>query len=292
MKTPISRRDALKTIGCSLAATAAYIPFTNSLSANPKKTFKIGACDWSIGHRYSLGAMALAKELGLDGVQVSFGQPGSANDLRDARNRKAYYEVSQKYGVEVASLAMGLLNDFPYASYPDAEAWAHECLDVMKQMNQKIVLLAFFGKGDIKNEPELQKAVIRKLKVLAPKAEKAGMIIGLETWLSADEHLYIIDAVGSPAVQVYYDTANSNKMGYDIYEEIERLGTEHICEIHMKENGALLGQGIIDFERVRDILEDVGYHDWLIIEGARPKGAEIKESYLHNREYLQAVFNA
>ena len=59
-----------------------------------------------------------------------------------------------------------------------------------------------------------------------------------------------------------------------------------------KENDALLGKGIIDFERVRDVIGTIGYHNWLIIEGARPKGAEIKESYLHNREYLQAVFNA
>ena len=64
----------------------------------------------------------------------------------------------------------------------------------------------------------------------------------METWLSKDDHIRIIDGVGSPAVQVYYDTANSNKAGYDIYQEIRQLGRKHICEVHCKENGALLGQ--------------------------------------------------
>ena len=92
-------------------------------------------------------------------------------------------------------------------------------------------------------------------------------------------------------MRVYYDVANSHKMGYDIYEEMSRLGKEYICEIHAKENGYLLGQGEIDFERVKNILDDIEYDGWVIIEGAIPEGAEIFESYTYNNKYLRSVLN-
>src|SRR5207253_323164 len=77
-------------------------------------------------------------------------------------------------GVEIASLAMGCLNSMPYATMDVTEKWVLECIDVMEKMGQKIVLVAFFGKGDINGKPELQAKVVEKLKRAAPKAEKAG----------------------------------------------------------------------------------------------------------------------
>ena len=101
----------------------------------------------------------------------------------------------------------------------------------------------------------------------------------------------IIDRVGSPAVKVYYDVANSNKMGYDIYSEIRWLGKKgQICEVHMKENGALLGKGKVDFRKVRAALGDIGYSGWMQIESAVPKGAEMLPSYKQNLALLRSLF--
>ena len=281
----ITRRQAL-TIGTGLAISPALLCLAN----DRQRRFKIGACDWSIGRGGQLGALELAKQIGLDGVQVSFGQPGGEFDLRSEAIRRQYEQAAAEHGVEIASLAMGVLNSIPYASDKDAERWVEECVEVMPKLRQKIVLLAFFGNGDIKDKPELQAEVIRRLKRVAPQAEKAGVVLGLETWLSADEHLRILDAVGSPAVQVYYDTANMEKQGYDIYREIRQLGRERICEFHCKENGFLLGEGRVDFRRVKDAMDDIGYSGWLVIESAVGDGRSVQDSYVHNQKYLRSVF--
>ena len=94
--------------------------------------------------------------------------------------------------------------------------------------------------------------------------------------------------MGSKAVQVYYDVCNSNDRGYDIYQEIRLLG-KHICEVHAKENGSLLGQGKVDFKKVRAALEDINYHGWVQIEGAVPPGKEIVESYQANCKFLRGI---
>ncbi len=273
------------------AAGFALSPAVSAMAVDTPRRFKIGACDWSIGRRGQPSALPLAKEMGLDGVQVSFGKPDGQFDLRKENVRRQYQQVAQQHHVEIASLGMGVLNSVPYSSSLDAERWVAECIEVLPKLDLKILLLAFFGQGDIKDKPELQKEVIRRLKKVAPRAEKAGVIIGLETWLNANEHLRILDAVGSPAVQVYYDTANMEKQGYDIYKEIRQLGRKRICEFHCKENGFLLGEGRIDFRRVKEAIDDIGYAGWLIIESAVGKDKSVQDSYVHNRKHLRKIFH-
>ena len=116
------------------------------------------------------------------------------------------------------------------------------------------------------------------------------MILGFESWLNAEAHLRILDAVGSPAVQVYYDVANMDHCGYDVYAGIRQLGRDRICQIHAKENDFLLGKGKIDFVQVKAVLDDIQWNGWLIIESAVEPGKSLEESYKLNQQYLRSVF--
>jgi sugar phosphate isomerase/epimerase len=252
--------------------------------------FKLSACDWSIGNAQRPEAFAVAKDTGLDGVEVSFGEPGRPNDLRDEAVRKQYGESCAKVGLQISSLAMGILNSVPYSSDPRTEQWVADVVEVLPKLGLKVCLLAFFGNGDIKGDKAKQDEVIRRLKKVAPKAEQAGVVLGVESWMNADDHLRILDGVGSPAVQVYYDVANMTQMGYDICREIRQLGKDRICQFHMKENGFLLGQGKVDFPRVKEAIDDIGYRGWLVIEGATIPGKTLVECYQHNQKYLRTVF--
>lgn len=287
MKSPrINRRSALAAMGGSLLASSAW----QCLAAAPQRTFKIGACDWSIQCRGDVAAMKMAQDIGLDGVQVSFGRPDDEYDLRKAENREKYQAEAKKHDVEICSLAMGILNQIPYATSPEAEQWVLDCIEVMPKLDQKIVLLAFFSNGDLKDKKDMQDAAIARLKKAAPRAEKAGVTLAVESYLNADDHKRILDAVGSSAVKVYYDVANMEKMGYDVYKEIRQLGRDRICQIHCKENGYLLGEGKIDFPRVKEAIDEIGWQGWLVIEGAVPKGGQMFDSYVKNQKYLRGLF--
>jgi len=255
-----------------------------------QRRFKIGACDWSVGQRQKPEAFAVAKEIGLDGLEVSFNDPGIDNDLRDEKVREQYLGLSKKEGIEIASLAMGILNRVPYAEDPRTEKWVADVVEVMPKLGVKICLLAFFGKGNINGERAKQDEVIRRLKKIAPQAEKAGVVLGVESRLNAEDHIRIVEEVASPAVQVYYDVANMTQQGYDIYKEIRQLGKERLCQIHMKENGFLLGEGKVDFPRVKEAIDEIGYAGWLIIEGATVRGKNLVECYQHNQKYLRSIF--
>jgi sugar phosphate isomerase/epimerase len=281
-------------LAASTATTAsALLGDPSSLHAaegQKQSAFPISACDWSINCRHKLDAFTFAKSLGLQGVEVSFGEPGVENDLREEKVRAAYLAESEKNGVAISSLAMGILNQIPFATDPQTEQWVSDCIEVMPKVRVTNVLLAFFAKGDIKDAPELQDKVIARLKRLAPKAQEAGVVLGIESWLDADAHIRILDAVDSPAVKVYYDVANMTTAGYDIYAEIPKLGHERICQFHMKENGFLLGEGKVDFPRLAKTIAQINYDQWIVIESAHPKGSDLGDAYRHNQRYLRSIF--
>ncbi len=275
----------------SLAGMSSLVPFHHIMAENAiLHHHKIGICDWHIQSGGDPKAFQLASEFGLDGIQLTYQPLHEKNNLTDKEVRKNFLAESKKHKVEIASMAMGIFNHQPFATDPNAELWVNQCMEIMIDLKQKIVLLAFFGNGDIKDKPDMQKSVIERLKKLTPFAEKNGLTLGLETWLNKEEHMHILDAVGSDSVKVYYDTANMDKMGYNVAEEIRWLGKKNaICQIHMKENITRLGQGSVNFPDVKKALQDIHYSDWLIIEAAVKDGW--KESAIANGIFLNELFN-
>ena len=268
-------------------------------AAEKRPSFSIGACDWSLGKEGSIKAIHIAKQIGLDGVQCSFGAPGDGDDLRKPAVREAYATASKETGVAIASLAMGVLNRVPLATEDRAERWVGQCIDTMTQCintmtstspKPKVVLLAFFGKADIKQDRDKQDELIKRLKRLAPKAESAGVILGIESGLDTDDLLRILDEVNSPAVQAYYDVANMQKRGYDVYGGIQKLGKERICEIHAKEYGHLIGHGKIDFEKVHQAIVEIDWHGWIMLERATIESRPLEDCYRKNYGYLKRLF--
>ena len=272
--------------------SSALLPtaFTEVERMARRQKFFIGACDWSLGKAASPKAFEVAKQIGLDGVQVSYNSQKDETWLANPANIQKIKEASERTGVKIASLAIGELNRVPYKSEPRTEAWVSNAIDAAKALKVKVILLAFFSKNDLRNDDAGKQIVIERLKKVAPKAEKFGITLAIESYLSAQEHIDIINSVGSKAVKVYYDFCNATDAGYDIYQEIPLLGKDLICEIHMKENGFLLGKGSLDWQKIQAALHDIGYKGWMQIEGATPPKANILESYRQNLQFLKEVF--
>jgi sugar phosphate isomerase/epimerase len=287
----LSRRDLLKR-SALLTALMSQGLLTDVFGDAPKKKLHIGACDWSIGKSSDIGAFEVAKQIGLEGVQVNLGSDENALHLRQKSRQQAYLAESKRTGVKIAGLAISELNRVPYKSEPRTEEWVWDAVDVAKNLGVKVILLAFFSKNDLRDDEPGKKEVIKRLRIVAPKAEKMGITLGIESYLSAQEHLDIMERVGSKSVKVYVDFRNSADAGYDVINEIKLLGKDAICELHMKENGFLLGQGTLNWKKIAQTLNEMDYvgGGWMQIEGARPEGTNIVDAYKHNREYLRSLF--
>lgn len=277
-------------MAASVAAMAASLG--RARAATQGLNVKFGACDWTLQLRADPASLDLAKKIGLDGVQVDYGTEVRADGrlpLFDEKLQETFLAKSAELGVAIPSLAMGVLNQIPLKSDAAAERWMLDGVKVAKQMKVRVVLLAFFGNGDLRNDEAGVQAVIAKLKRLAPLAADAGITYGIESWLKAPELERILDAVNSPAIRVYYDVGNMDKEGEDIFAAISRLGRERICEFHAKDYTDLYGKGNIDFAKVKDAIKDIGYSGWMHLEGTKlPNGVEKDMRY--DLEHLRGVF--
>ena len=283
----LTRRTLLKRTAM-LSGMALSLPAL-SYSRESDAKIKIGACDWSIGKSSDIGAFQVAKEIGLDGIQVNLGTDANNMHLREKDRQRAYLEESVKTGVSIASLAIAELNRVPYKAEPRTDQWVWDAIEVAANLKVSVILLAFFDKNDLRNDEKGKKEVIRKLKTVMPRAEKMGIVLGIESYLAAEELMDIIRQVGSKNLKVYYDFRNSADAGYDVIREIKWLGKDAICEFHIKENGFLLGEGTMDWKKIIETLDDMKYltRGWMQIESARPKGADVIDSYKHNLQFLR-----
>lgn len=301
MNSPLSRRAFLKT---TLAAAATQTLLLPAAAANRKSAksapagFQIFVCDWTIQKRSDPEAFPLAKRIGLDGVQVDFGivkESSSRLPLFDPAHQDRILAASADNGVAISSLAMGVLNSIPYRGDTATEQWVLDSVAVMKRMKAKVTLLAFFGKGTLVDDAGTLddsgiEEVIRRLKKLAPRAQDAGVVYGIESWLKVPVLERILDAVKSPAIQVYYDVGNMQKVGEDVGPAIRRLGRERICEVHLKDYDGLYGKGSMDFPAVRRALDDAGYRGWVGIEGVVTKPLGVEPSIKYDLDYLRPIF--
>jgi sugar phosphate isomerase/epimerase len=281
-----TRRDMIRRttwFGAALALGSAFDPL---LAAPAGRGFKVGAPEWSL-RKTDPSCFEVARDIGLDGVQVNLGCLGDHMHLRQPAVQQAYLTAARQNGLDIASLALAELNNIPFKSDPRATIWLLDSLDVARALGVKVILVAEFGHGELKGDKAGIDRTVDLLRECAPRAEKAGAILGLENYLSAPENLDILQRVGSPAVQVYYDVGNSTDKGYDIYQEIRML-KGRICEFHAKDGNFMLGQGRIDFHKVRQAMDDINYRGWIQIEAAAPHS--LVEDYRADLKFLKEIF--
>lgn len=283
----VTRRDILSR-GMQLSAlTLAVGRMAPLLAGAPSRWFKVGACEWNL-RKAGPASLALAKELGLDGVQVDMGSPAAGLPLRKPEVQRAYRDAARATGVEIASIALCSLNSVPLKSDPRAAEWLLDAIDVCHALGRSIVMPACFSDGDLDMAKTAEiDHLVAALKAAAAKAEKKGITIGLESYLSAEDNLKILERVGSPALKVYYDVGNSTDKGRDVCKEIAVLN-KHICEFHFKDAGFMLGQGRIDFKKIRRAIDKIDYSGWIQIEAAAPHG--LAKDYPAHYKFIRDIY--
>lgn len=284
----LTRRDFFIRGG---AATAAALLLSQTNWAQDAPRYRLSACDWSARAGGAEGLQA-AKTIGLDGLEVSAGGPADVLELADPARIAAYKGQMAATGVVVSSTAMGLLNGNPFATEPRAPQWLEQTIGATRDLGAKVILLAFFGQGDLRDGDKLKAgdvdATVERIKAAAPKAQEAGVILGIENTLSAKDNLDILERIGHDSVRVYYDIGNSTNNGYDVPAEIRMLG-DRICQIHFKDGGNYLGEGEVDVPAAVAAINDSGYRGWIVLETSIPskdRDADFKRNAAYVRELM------
>ena len=269
---------------------------TNSIS---QLRYKVALCDWMILKRQKLGAFQLTKDIGADGVEVDMGSLSTNETFasaitKDAALRQQFLDKARELNLEIPSLAMSGFYAQSFAERPTVPRMVQDCIDTMVAMKVKIAFLPLGVRGDLVKHPELRPAIVTRLKAIAPLAEKAGVIIGLETSLPAAEEIKLLDEIGSPAIKCYFNFSNALGAGRNVPDELRIIGKERLCQIHATDEDGVWLQNDpkVDMPKVKQTLDEMGWSGWLVIERSRDArdSRNVKKNFGANTAYLKLVF--
>ncbi len=286
-------------MAASLAPRASFAAdSTNSISGSTQR-YKIAVCDWMILKRQKLGAFQLTKDIGADGVEVDMGSLGKLETFdspitTNAVVRQQFLDKARELNLEISSIAMSGFYAQSFAERPTVPRMTQDCIDTMKAMNVKVAFLPLGVLSDLVKHPELRSKIVERLKIVGAQAEKAGVIIGVETELPADEQIKLLDDVGSPAIKLYYNFANALQNNRDLIKELTLLGKDRICQIHCTDQDGVWLQDDpkINMPKVKETLDSMGWSGWLVIERSRKASdsRNVKGNFGANTAYLKSIF--
>ena len=106
-------------------------------------------------------AVGLAKKLGLAGVQVTLGRStdGKTLPLEDADTQAAWRAASREHGIPLDSTYLDMLHTDCLKDNPNAPMWVRKGIEITKRLNAPVLMLVFFGKCQVLQRPELDRAI-------------------------------------------------------------------------------------------------------------------------------------
>ena len=248
--------------------------------------------------------MRLAKDAGFEGIELALASDGPLGLGSTDGEILAIGECADRIGIKLCSLATGLF--WQYSMTSSRDDIRRKAMDIVKREIDVAALLNIdcvlvcpgavgvdFKPGEVVPEAgnsgyftgceiiDYDIAYERArcaLTELAPYAERKNVAIGVENiWnkflLSPLEMRNFLDEIGSPYVGAYLDVGNMMLFGYPQHW-IKILGSR-IKKVHFKDYrcdaGGLSGfvdllAGDVDWDRVMDAFEAVGYTGWAIGE--------------------------
>ncbi|RXK86713.1 sugar phosphate isomerase/epimerase family protein [Filimonas effusa] len=260
--------------------------------------YKIGLIDLMLLKRQKLSAITLASELGANGLEVDMGglgnRPTFDSKLAVDSVREQFMAKAKEMNIELFSLAMTGYYAQSFCNRTEYRKSIEDCISTMKKMKIGVAFLPLGVQCDLKKNPEIRDSVVARLKVAGKMAEEAGVIIGIETALTAKEEVKLLKEINSPAIQIYFNFSDPLKEGRDLYKELKILGKKRICMIHAsnKDSVWLEKDPQIDMRKVKKVLDKMKWSGWLVIERSRDatQPTNVKWNYGANTAFLKSVF--
>lgn len=283
MKHQLNRRDFLRSSAAALAVASGAWP--GETQAASRRCPRIGSC--MIG-------LPEAKQAGLDGAEVRVGPVADRLQIADKAVRQTYKDQMRETGLVIPSVVLGILNSAPLASDPRGPAWLEQTIDAATDLGAKIILVAFFSKGDLLDTDRKVKqkdvdVVVERIRAAAPRAKAAGVTLAIENTLPATENIRILDRIGHEAVKVYYDVYNTGvTKGYDVPAEL-RLLKDRVAQVHFKNGPQYLDDRKGYFEPIVAALDDIRYGGWIVLETSNPSKNPVADTR-RNAEFIRRLY--
>lgn len=267
-----------------------------------EQRYQIGACDWMMLKRQSPLAFDLCKQFGCDGVEMDMGPLGNRenfqNKFRDEKESKNFIEQIKKYGIKVGAVAMSGFYGQNFGTRENYMDLIEDCFNTMDKIEEvKLAFLPLGGCGnDWSTNKQKRENIVKRLHLVGEKAKNRGKIIGIDTPLNAYDNLKLLKEINSEGISIFYKFQTIIENGWDIIQDIKKLGSKNICGIHATNTDGvwLKNDKNINMPLIKQTLDQIGWSGWLFVERSRDINmtSNIKMNYGANVRFLKEIFNS
>lgn len=243
---------------------------------------KYGITQWAFPN--GIHAMRFAAQAGYEGIQIESGLNTNGYYMNDPDMRAAYLEEAKRWNLEIISVVdndlmyVGCQGDKDGEEYKKSRKAIEYTIDTAETMGCKRIMLPMFFRSQIyPDRPQTFDRAVEILQFACKSAEEKGILVQVETSISARQQIELMRAVNMRNLVNFYDLQNLYWYdGLDALQELPALmpvnGPEmHLCDgwgmMSSNTNGAqLLGTGDAHFEEQMKIICEFGWDGWLIVE--------------------------
>jgi len=291
----MTKQTLIKTL---MLLVVALSPVAEAIAQTTR--YQVGVCDWMILKRQKLGAFALAKEIGADGIEVDMGSLGQRvmfdNELRGGEKTEAFIRAKAVNKIAIPSIAMSGFFAQSFLKRDNYKDLLDDCFDTMERMGARVAFLPLGGSGKewmVQGSPE-RADMTRRLHDVGETALSRGVVVGIRTQMNAKESIRLLREIDSEGIKIYYNFQDAADNGWDICKELKRLGKKRICQIHASNTDKvnLREDTMIDLPKIRKTLDKIGWKGWLVVERSRDvtRVKDVKYNFSRNVAYLKEIF--
>lgn len=242
----------------------------------------VGACIWSLPGDSFGEKMQLAKNCGLDGVQLELGTPESIDFLARPTNLNEALFWREKTGLSYASLGMLVFCEVAATDtnqHPILEALFLDAIRVASELEIPYLQIPNFFASELNSEEAIRNTA-KLFRYACQKAESVGIDICTENVLTPPRLNELLALVDCPNFKVYFDTANPYAMaGLEAIELLE-VSLPCLAQVHLKDHRddkvpSFVGQGDVGFDKVYQTLRQSDYDGWYVFESPYVKLMQI-----------------
>lgn len=275
-----------------------FLCFSGIEKLSAQQRYNIAAVDLMMLKRQKIGAIPLASQVGVQGLELDMGglgnRPTFDNQLLNDSIRVQFMQQAKNFNISFCSLSMSGYYAQSFCGRENFLQSIEDCIRTMKLMNVKVGFLPMGVQCDLVKHPELMDAVVSRLQQVGKMAEEAGVVIGIETALDASAEKKLLKQVGSDAIKSYFNFSNPLKNGRDLCKELKILGRKNIIQIHCTDDdGVLLKDNTrLDMNKVKQTLDKMGWSGWLVLERSRDakEPNNVKKNFGSNAAYMKTIF--
>ena len=272
--------------------------FAGIKKACAQQRYNIAAVDLMMLKRQKIGAIPLASQVGVQGLELDMGglgnRPTFDNQLLNDSIRSVFMQQAKAFNITFCSLSMSGYYAQSFCGRENFVQSIEDCIRTMKLMNVKVGFLPMGVQCDLVKHPGLMDAVVSRLKLVGKMAEAAGVVIGIETALDARTEKKLLKEVGSDGIKSYFNFSNPLKNGRDLCKELKLLGRKNIIQIHCTDDdGVLLKDNArLDMRKVKQTLDKMRWTGWLVLERSRDakEPNNVKKNFGSNAAYMKSIF--